>query len=54
MDADEWFTDDRRDVYEPRLEKLTDCLIVVVPEEKYHLLRELKIEESEGTFEVRR
>lgn len=52
LHPDDWFTDGESNIYEPRLEKLTDCLIVVVPEDRYHLLKDLKIEESEGRFSV--
>ncbi len=48
MDGD-WRSDEDKD-----LEKLTDCLIVVVPERKYHLFCDLKIEYAEGNFEIKR
>jgi hypothetical protein len=40
-----------RGEHDAPLEKLTDCLIVIVPESRYHLLRDLKVEYTDASFE---
>ncbi len=48
---DEWFQDEAGFIYRPNLEALTDCLIVVVPESRYPLLRDVKVEYTDASFE---
>jgi len=42
--------DSWRGKHDKPLEKLTDCLIVVVPESRYHLLKNLKVEYTDTSF----
>jgi hypothetical protein len=50
---DSTLDDDWRGRYDTPLEKLTDCLIVLVPESHYHLLKDLKVEYTDASFERR-
>ncbi|MAE13431.1 hypothetical protein CMO92_02600 [Candidatus Woesearchaeota archaeon] len=49
----EGLDDDWRGEDDPDLEKLTDCLIVGVSVSCYRLLKDLKIEYTDATFEIR-
>jgi hypothetical protein len=42
-----------RGEYDTPLETLTDCLIVVVPVSHYHLMKDLKVEYTDASFERR-
>lgn len=45
--------DSWRGEHDVPLKKLTDCLIVLVPESRYHLMKDLKIEYTDASFERR-
>lgn len=49
----EWFEDEDGFTRKPNLQKLTDCLIIIINKSYYQLLKDVKVEYTDAAFEIK-